>query len=91
MQTKGDVGMAIERLQAYFVGIPDARLTVVEAIRIGEIDYDRCRQLVTALVEVRFLSREWDGSYRRRTPLFSEESAPASAFTRRMGLPHVGR
>ena len=83
--------MAIDRLQGYFVGVPDAKLTVGEASRICGVDDQLCRQLVGALVEVRFLSREWDGSYRRRTPLFSNEPTPPFGLTRRQGLPYVGR
>ena len=85
------VSVAIERLQGYFVGVPGARLTIEEAGRIGGVNDHLCRQLVTALVGVCFLSREWDGSYRRRTPLFSEEAPTTCGRTRRTGMPYVGR
>ena len=91
MHTTADVGMALERLQGYFVGVPDGRLTIAEASRLCGVDDHLCRQLVTALVDVRFLSPDWDGSYRRRSPLFSDESVPHSGLARRLGLRHVGR
>ena len=91
MHTTADVGMALERLQGYFVGVPDATLTVAEASRLCGVDDHLSRQLVTALLDVRFLSQDWDGTYRRRSPLFSDEPAGPSGLARRLGSRYVGR
>ena len=91
MHTTGDVGMALERLQGYFVGVPDARLTMAEASRLCGVDEHLCRQLVTVLLDVRFLCQDWDGSYQRRTPLFSDEPVAPSGLIRRLGSRYVGR
>jgi hypothetical protein len=68
--------MALERLKGLFLEIPDTQLSLAEATRIAELDTHLCRQLLSALVDVRFLTHDPDGAYRRRSHLFTDEALP---------------
>ena len=76
MEPTARVVVALERLKGLFLEIPDAQLSLVEATRIADLDPNLCRQLLAALVDVRFLQHDKDGAYRRTLPLFNDDRIP---------------
>jgi hypothetical protein len=76
MEATGRVVVALERLKGVFLEIPDTKLSLLDATKIAGLDTHLCRQLLGALVDVRFLTHGPDGAYERREPLFSDEPLP---------------
>jgi hypothetical protein len=68
--------MGLERLKGLFLEVPETKLSLLDAARISELDYHVCRQVMSALVDVRFLTHTADGGYRRRGPLRADEPLP---------------
>jgi DNA-binding IclR family transcriptional regulator len=68
--------VALDRLKGLFLEIPDTQLSLAEATHIAGLDPQLCRQLLSALVDVRFLTHDPDGAYRRRPHLFGDEPLP---------------
>jgi hypothetical protein len=77
MQATTRIVVALERFKGLFLEIPNMKLSLQEATQISGLEPSVCRQLLAALVDVRFLSLGPDGVYRRRNPLFGDEAAPA--------------
>lgn len=63
------ISVALQRLGALYVRIPDARLSVVEAMRITGFDQESCRALLLAMVDARFLTCERGRYFRAVSPL----------------------
>lgn len=57
---------ALERLKGPFLEAPETRLSLTDATTIAGIDPDVCGLLLSALVDVRFLTQTPDGAYQRR-------------------------
>lgn len=76
MQATTRVVVALERLKGVFLEIPETKLSLLDAARIAELDHHVCRQLLAALVDVRFLMHTPDGAYRRRGPLRTNDAIP---------------
>ena len=55
----------IERLRAEFLEMPGLRLTVVQVQRLCGVDDAMCQDVLDALVDVKFLRRNTDGTYVR--------------------------
>jgi hypothetical protein len=55
----------IERLRAEFLEMPGLRLNVAQTQRLCGIDEVLCRDVLDALVDVKFLRRHPDGTYAR--------------------------
>ena len=66
MEVHPRVTIALERLKGLFLEIPDTRLSLSEAARLANLDTDLCHGILTALEDVRFLTRQHDGMYYRR-------------------------
>ena len=64
---------ALERFKGLFEEQPHTRLSAADARKLSGLDGHICDQLLAALVDVRFLTRERDGVYRRRVPLVDQE------------------
>jgi hypothetical protein len=60
---------ALERLKGPFLEAPATRLSLADATLIAGVDPDVCRLLLSALVDVRFLTCGPDGSYSRPADL----------------------
>ena len=73
MQATTRVVVALERFKGLFLQIPDMKMSLAEATQISGLDSNLCRQLLRALVDVRFLTLGPDGIYRRRSRLFLED------------------
>jgi hypothetical protein len=65
------ISTALQRLGALYVRIPDAKLSLVEAMRITGFDQESCRALLLAMVDARFLTFE-RGRYRRAVEALDE-------------------
>ena len=61
MQATTRVVVALERLKGVFLEIPETKLSLLDAARIAELDHHVCRQLLAALVDVRFLTHTPEG------------------------------
>ena len=55
----------IERLRAEFLEMPGLRLNVNQVQRLCGVDETMCRNVLEALVDVKFLRRNPDGTYAR--------------------------
>jgi hypothetical protein len=49
-----------------FLQVPDARLSLADAVRVAGLEAHLCRVLLNALEDLRFLKRGQDGFYRRQ-------------------------
>lgn len=76
MQATARVVVALERFKGLFLEIPDMKMSLAEATQISGLEAHLCRQLLNALVDVRFLTQGPDGAYRRRGRLFPDGPAP---------------
>jgi hypothetical protein len=56
----------IERLRAEFLEMPGLRLSVAQTQRLCGVDPTLCRDVLDALVDVKFLRVNSDGTYARR-------------------------
>ena len=65
MEAPVRVVKALERLKGPFLEDPGTKLSLSDAANIAGVEPDVCHVLLTALVEVRFLTREADGAFRR--------------------------
>ena len=73
-----------ERIRAEFLEMPGLRLTVVQVQRLCGVDAALCQSVLDALVEMRFLRANADGTYARvsegghrpRLPLGTSASIP---------------
>jgi len=57
----------VQRIRAEFVEMPGLRLTVAQAKRLCGIDGGICEAVLDALVDLKFLTRNRDGSYSKRS------------------------
>lgn len=57
----------IERLRAEFLEMPGLRLTVEQVQRLCGVEGGICRAVLDALVDIKFLSLNSDGTYARLT------------------------
>lgn len=57
----------VQRIRAEFLEMPGLRLTVRQAKRLCGVDDGLCEAVLDALVDLKFLSRNRDGSYSRLT------------------------
>ena len=55
----------IERLRAEFLEMPGLRLNVNQVQRLCGVDETMCQDVLDALVDVKFLRRNHDGTYAR--------------------------
>jgi hypothetical protein len=55
----------VQRLRAEFLEMPGLRLTIIQARRLCGIDAGLCEAVLDALVDVKFLRRNRDGTYSR--------------------------
>jgi hypothetical protein len=76
MTARLPIGVALQRLGALYVRVPDARLSLVEAMRITGFDQNACRALLLAMVDARFLTLD-GGRYRRAPTMLDEMPAQA--------------
>ena len=60
------VERALQRLRGVFLQVPDARLSLADAVRVAGLEAHLCRVLLNALEDLRFLKRGQDGFYRRQ-------------------------
>ena len=65
MEATTRVVTALERLKGPFLEAPGTRLSLADATHIAGVDRDVCHLLLSALVDVRFLTCGPDGAYRR--------------------------
>jgi hypothetical protein len=70
------IGVALQRLGALYARVPDARLSLVEVMRITGFDQDACRALLLAMVDARFLTVD-AGRYRRASYGLDDVTAQA--------------
>jgi hypothetical protein len=57
----------VARLRAEYAEMPGMRLTLDQVVRLCGIEKSRCKDVLDALVEGRFLSLNADGMYSRST------------------------
>ena len=55
----------IERLQAEFLEMPGLRLSVGQVQRLCGVDETMCQEVLDALVDIKFLRLNADGTYAR--------------------------
>ena len=55
----------LARIRSEFVEMPGLHLTLPQAQRLWELDERTCREILTALVDMRFLARRRNGSFAR--------------------------
>jgi hypothetical protein len=60
------VEQALQRLRGVFLQVPDARLSLADAVRVAGLEAHLCRVLLNALEDLQFLKRGQDGFYRRQ-------------------------
>ena len=60
------VELALQRLRGVFLQVPDARLSLADAVRVAGLEAHLCRVLLNALEDLQFLKRGQDGFYRRQ-------------------------
>jgi len=66
---------ALEQFKGLFEEQPQTRLSAADARKLCGLDQHICDQLLAALVDVRFLTKEADGVYRRRAVPFASDSS----------------
>ena len=76
----------IERLRAEFLEMPGLRLTVVQVQRLCGVDQAVCQGVLDALVDVRFLRVNPDGTYARLSDLDASRPRPARVAQHRSRL-----
>jgi hypothetical protein len=76
----------IERLRAEFLEMPGLRLSVVQVRRLCSVDETMCQDVLDALVDVKFLRVNPDGTYARLTDGEPVHARPAR--TDAMKRPH---
>ena len=64
----------LQRIQGEFVEMPGLRLTAAQAQRLWGLDRKVCEQLLSVLVDAKFLFRTRDGAFMR-----VEHAAPVRA------------
>lgn len=69
----------IERLRAEFLEMPGLRLTVVQVRRLCGVDETMCQDVLDALVDLKFLRMNADGTYVRLTDGSAAHPRPARA------------
>jgi hypothetical protein len=69
----------IERLRAEFLEMPGLRLSVAQTQRLCGVDPALCRDVLDALVDVKFLRVNPDGTYARRSEGEAVRRHPARA------------
>ena len=55
----------LRRIRSEFVEMPGLHLTLPQAQRLWGLDERTCREVLTALVDMRFLARRRNGSFAR--------------------------
>ena len=70
----------IERLRAEFLEMPGLRLNVAQTQRLCGIDRALCQDVLDALVDVKFLRRNGDGTYSRFADAEAVRRHPARAI-----------
>ena len=91
MQASTRIVIALQTLKGLYLETPNLRLSVREASEISGLEPNVCRELLAALVDVRFLAVEWDGAYYRRCASVADEAHPDSTMTRRRNGPELTR
>ena len=79
MQASTRIVIALETLKGLFLETPNLRLSLREASEIAGLEPNVCRELLAALLDVRFLAQEWDGAYYKRLTPATEASTPVDA------------
>jgi predicted transcriptional regulator of viral defense system len=74
VNSAGRVADAVQRLKQLFQEGPSARLTVEDAARVSGLDPVLCGDVLMALEDARFISRERDGRYVRQDGHAGSES-----------------
>jgi hypothetical protein len=69
----------IERLRAEFLEMPGLRLTVLQVQRLCGVDHTVCQGILDALVDVKFLRVNRDGTYARLSEIDVARPHPARA------------
>ena len=86
---------ALETLKGLFLETPNLRLSLREASEITGLEPNVCRELLAALLDVRFLAQEWDGAYYKRLNLPAEATTattpPGAAMPSPSNRPDVAR
>jgi hypothetical protein len=77
------MGRTIERLRAEFLEMPGLRLNVVQIQRLCGVDQAICQDVLDALVDLKFLRANPDGTYARASEgdVSRARQAPASMNT----------
>lgn len=70
----------VERLRAEFLETPGLRLTVVQVQRLRGIDETMCQCVLDALVDMKFLHVNPDGTYARLSDVHVTHPRPARAL-----------
>jgi hypothetical protein len=70
---------AIERLRAEFMEMPGLRLTIVQIQRLCGMDQTLCQNVLDALVNMKFLRVNPDGTYARLSDVAVARIRPARA------------
>jgi hypothetical protein len=60
-----DTGDLLQRIRSEFAEMPGLRLTEPQARRLWGLDRAACEQILTSLLEARYLFRTRDGAYMR--------------------------
>ena len=79
MHASTRIVIALETLKGLFQETPKLRLSLREASEIAGLEPNVCRELLAALLDVRFLAQEWDGAYYMRLNAATEGATPAEA------------
>ena len=61
------MAQALDRIRSEFLEMPGMRLTAPQVERLCGVDAALCRQVLSELVESRFLTHDVDGAYTRPT------------------------
>jgi len=69
----------IERLRAEFLEMPGLRLTVAQVQRLCGVDSTICQTVLDALVDLKFLRVNPDGTYTRLSDGDAVRSRPSTA------------
>jgi len=80
------VRRTIERLRAEFLEMPGLRLSIAQVRRLFGVDETMCQDVLDALVDVKFLRVNSDGTYARLTDGEPVDARPSS--TDAMKRPH---
>ena len=65
METRAVHSDVVDRIRSEFEALPGLRLTLPQAQRLWGLDLQTCTEILTHLVESRFLARTRDGSFVR--------------------------